>query len=287
MLENPGFIVRRAGPDDVSKAMRLSVAEGWNQTENDWRLLIDSPQNICMLVERGENIIGTTAAMNYSNKIIWIGMVLVDKMFRGQGVSRLLLMNILEQVAPVSVKLDATSEGQPVYKKFNFTDEYAILRMVHPAVNDFAEEENVDILHGPKCLKYGSGIIACDEAIFGAGRTALIEFLLHQYPEKVFLLTHNFLIQGFALGRAGNKYHQIGPVYASNTGDAKGLIAKALKKLINQPVVVDVPADKNHLIEWLVSIGFTMQRRFVRMYRNENVPGIIARQYLVCGPEFG
>ena len=31
-----------------------------------------------------------------------------------------------------------------------------------------------------------------------------------------------------------------------------------------------------------------MQRHFVRMYKKENsFPGIVDKQYLICGPEFG
>jgi len=66
------------------------------------------------------------------------------------------------------------------------------------------------------------------------------------------------------------------------------LIRKALKELINQPVVLDVLNEKEDLINWLNSIGFTMQRQFVRMYKKENsFPGIVNKQYLICGPEFG
>jgi len=49
-----------------------------------------------------------------------------------------------------------------------------------------------------------------------------------------------------------------------------------------------VLSEKEDLISWLHSIGFTMQRHFVRMYKKENLfPGIVNKQYLICGPEFG
>jgi len=95
-------------------------------------------------------------------------------------------------------------------------------------------------------------------------------------------------VSGFALGRDGNKYHHIGPVVSSGTAEAKTLITKALKKLVNQPIVVDVLRDKEDLLDWLSSIGFIEQRYFIRMYKTENtLPGITSNQYLICGPEFG
>ena len=123
---------------------------------------------------------------------------------------------------------------------------------------------------------------------FGANRVQLIEYLLQQYGEKAWKLTRNEIISGIVLGRTGNRFHHVGPVLAQETEDAKILIGRALTDLHQQPVVVDVLCDKHELIDWLNSLGFKEQRRFVRMYRNHNpFPGEINKQYLICGPEFG
>ena len=83
-------------PGDITGSMKLSTAEGWNQTENDWKFLIENPRNTCIVAEYSNAIIGTITAMNYSNKLAWIGMVLVDKEFRGQGASASLLTAVLK-----------------------------------------------------------------------------------------------------------------------------------------------------------------------------------------------
>ena len=133
-MKKTDLIVRPMRPGDIAYAMNLSNAEGWNQTERDWRLFIESPQNVCLVTEYNKKIIGTTTAMNYSDQIAWIGMVLVDQEYRGQGVSKSLLTNILEKLLSCkSIKLDATPAGQQVYTKFGFRDEYPITRMVNPS----------------------------------------------------------------------------------------------------------------------------------------------------------
>ncbi len=105
---------------DISGAMRLSAAEGWNQSEKDWKFLIENPQNICMLAICDEKIIGTTTAINYSNQVAWIGMVLVDAEYRGRGVSKLLLENIFTKSGFIkSVKLDATPQGNRFIKSLD------------------------------------------------------------------------------------------------------------------------------------------------------------------------
>jgi GNAT superfamily N-acetyltransferase len=282
------FILRQMEPGDIESAMKLSTAEGWNQTEKDWKLFIENPENICIAAECDNKVIGTTTAINYSNHVAWIGMVLVDQEYRGQGVSKVLLTNIFKKLEHFeSVKLDATPQGQPVYKKFDFKDEYFIVRMANTSMKNLAQGDD-NRLPEPVQLKHIQEIIALDEYIFGANRTQLIKFLVKEYPGKAWLLKQNNRITGFALGRDGNKYHHIGPVIASTPIDAKILITKALNELTNRPVIVDVLYDKDDLLNWLNSIGFVKQRDFIRMYKKENPhPGITGKQYLICGPEFG
>jgi GNAT superfamily N-acetyltransferase len=287
-MRKADFIIRHIQLSDISGGIRLSTAEGWNQTESDWKLLIENPENICLLAESGKKIIGTTTAINYLNKVAWIGMVLVDKEYRGQGVSKSLLENIFKKLQYCkSIKLDATPAGQPVYQKFGFKNEYFIARMVNPSIKNFPADE-YDIIPEPIELKHIPEIVAFDEFIFGANRSQLIELLINQYPGKGWLLKRDNKIAGFVLGRDGNKYHQIGPLVALLTIDAKILISKALESLSNQAIVVDVLYDKEDLINWLNSVGFIKQRHFVRMYKDKNhFPGEIGKHYLICGPEFG
>jgi len=287
-MRKTDFIVRPMQPGDVVHAMKLSSAEGWNQTEKDWKLLIDSPQNVCLLTEYNKQIIGTTTAMNYANQIAWIGMVLVAKEWRGQGVSKLLLTSILKKLESFpSIKLDATPAGQQVYKNFDFKDEYLIARLITGSMKNLSFDGDTTLAESIR-LKDMEEIIALDEHVFGANRKQLIESLIKGYPHKAWLLKRNNSIAGFALGREGNKYHQVGPVFGSSINDIKMLLRKALKELINQPVVLDVLCEKEDLVTWLSSIGFTRQRHFVRMYKKENsFPGTVNKQYLICGPEFG
>ncbi len=287
-MNKADFKLRPMQLSDIEAGMKLSNAEGWNQTEKDWGLLIGNPENVCMLAEYDKKIIGTTAAINYSNQVAWICMVLVDREYRGHGVSKLLLNSIFKKLQSCkSVKLDATPEGQRVYKKLDFKEEYLIVRMVNVLMNSLPSIDS-DMLPEPVEEKHIQEIIALDKLIFGANRTQLIESLIREYPGKAWLLKRNNLVTGFALGRKGKKFHQIGPVVSSNTTEAKILITQALKGLSNQSVVVDVLCDKEDLLNWLNPIGFTKQRNFVRMYKNENpFPGVIDKQYLICGPEFG
>ena len=287
MTKVENIAIRSMTLNDVKGGMRLSKAEGWNQTENDWRLFIADPNNFCLLAESENKIVGTTTAINYGEEA-WIGMVLVDKEYRGLGISKALLSQIFANLSSSrSLKLDATAAGQPVYQKFGFKNEYLISRMVNVSVKEVpvqVSDSNVEAM-SPDNIEE---IIVLDETVFGVKRKQLIKFLFTEYPAAATVLKREGKIVGFALGREGSRYFQVGPVVASSIADAKDLISTSLMRLANRPVVVDVLCDKKELMDWLNEIGFATQRDFIRMYKDENhFPGNIHMLHLICGPEFG
>lgn len=283
-MQKEAVILRVMEPADIAGAMELSVAAGWNQTIDDWRFLIEDEQNICIAAVDNNKVIGTTVVLDYEGKLGWVGMVLVHTDHRGKGISRRMLQYVIEQYNP-ALKLDATALGEPVYRKFGFENEYSITRMVNNCVGDMALPHNDCI---PAAPRHFPGIIELDAEAFGTGRKKLITYLMERYPGKAIVLEENNRVEGFALGRNGHRYHHIGPVVAATDAKATLLIKQALQKLQGQPVVTDVLSDKQNTIEMLRELGFSEQRRFVRMYRNGNpFAGNTAQLYAIAGPEFG
>ena len=288
MPDNFTFKIRPMITNDLNQAISLSNSEGWNQTEKDWKLLLGNPHNLCNVAESNNKVIGTVTALNHSNKIAWIGMVLVDKSFRGQGVGEMLLTNIIGALKNIdSIKLDATPAGLPLYQKLGFIDEYKIYRMINPSLQKVKKQAfdyepvNID-------LESFSDVLKLDKRIFGAARTYLLQTLLRNYPEKAYLIMRNKKLDGYMFGRDGVRFNYIGPVFAFSPGSARILISKTLESLNNLPVALDILHDKEGIIEWLEMIGFTKQRHFIRMYLKSNsYCGLIKYQYLISGPEFG
>ncbi|MBX3240617.1 MAG: GNAT family N-acetyltransferase [Chitinophagaceae bacterium] len=283
-MQKEAVILRVMEPADIAGAMELSVAAGWNQTTDDWRFLIEDEQNICIAAVDNNKVIGTTVVLDYEGKLGWVGMVLVHTDHRGKGISRRLLQYVTEQYNP-ALKLDATALGEPVYRKFGFENEYSITRMVNNCVGDMALPHNDCI---PAAPRHFPGIVELDAEVFGTGRKKLIAYLMERYPGKAIVQEENNRVEGFTLGRNGHRYHHIGPVVAATDAKATLLVKQALQKLQGQPVVTDVLSDKQNTIEMLRELGFSEQRRFVRMYRNGNLfAGNTAQLYAIAGPEFG
>ncbi len=296
---NTGFPVqiRKMELSDMDGLMRIKNAEGWNQTEKDWELIIKYPHSVNLVAVLEKQIVGTVCAINYKHTVAWIGMMLVDKEFRGRGISKLLLNETIHRLEKcASIKLDATPAGRPVYLKLGFMDEYKLYRMIHPSVTEISLSPG-----SPEAVQAGQAVQAVqvrpgdlpelaefDRNVFGADRAALMKHMYENYPELAWLIRENNKIVGFCLGRRGVKYTQIGPVYASSEAIAKSLIRTAVNCIPGKAVVVDIQAAKTSTIQWLEECGFTSQRFFDRMYLQSNPhPGIIESQYLICGPELG
>ena len=87
--------IRDLKTKDIPEAMKLVLAEGWNQTEKDWKLFLNHPGNVCKCAEIEGKLVGTTTSYNFANKVAWISMMLVNKDYRGQGISSMLLKSVL------------------------------------------------------------------------------------------------------------------------------------------------------------------------------------------------
>jgi GNAT superfamily N-acetyltransferase len=285
--ESPAKL-RKMVLSDMDSLMKLKDAEGWNQLEKDWALLISYRESINLVAVLDDHIVGTITAINYDNTVAWIGMMLVDRDYRGRGISKLLLLDAIDKLNKCrSIKLDATPAGRPVYLKLGFIDEYTLYRMTNPSVSKISLNDDPYKTEQIKSADIPE-VCAFDKKVFGAGRTELIKHLYESYPELAWLIKENNSIAGFCLGRRGQNYTQIGPVYASSSNGVKALIQSATNQLTGLEVVVDICADKSEMKGWLEACGFISQRLFERMYlRNNPHPGIIESQYLISGPELG
>jgi hypothetical protein len=131
-------------------------------------------------------------------------------------------------------------------------------------------------------------VFASDRRVFGADRSALLASFYRRAPELAWTVRRGDAIAGHCFGRPGFRYKQIGPVVAEDEAVARDLVAGCLAGQLGQQVAIDVPRRAEEWMAWLESVGFTIERPFVRMRRGENdCPGIVGREFAIAGPEFG
>jgi predicted N-acetyltransferase YhbS len=254
--------------------------------QHDWELFLKhGPDDCRVAVDENEEVVGTVTTINYENHFTWIGMVLVDPANKRKGIGTQLLQEALQTVPEnQTVKLDATPDGREVYLKLDFKDEYQLIRL-HlddvpvsklQAFNARPMEENdVDIL------------LKSDQKVFGADRRQVLEWIRKASPELAFVVEDENEIAGYCFGRRGHRYIQIGPVIAQHIDDARKVVSAAMQNCVGHEVILDVNQDESWR-DWLFSLGFTEQRRLIRMFRGKNAwPGRPNKQYAILGPELG
>ena len=267
--------------DDIKAGLDLCRSAGWNQLSEDWKLFLALKHNGSRVaIDEHGDVAGTVATIDYGNRFSWIGMVLVHPEKKRQGIGTSLLneaLHILKNME--TVKLDATPAGREVYLKLGFRDEYTLSRMVAQQVDtsSIRRIKNVSI----DDFRW---IEEMDSNVFGADRSSLLKKIHSLYPDLSF--TTGETVASYCFGRKGFNYTQVGPVIADDINDAKVLTLNAIAKK-TQPVVMDV-MHGSPFYEWLLSIGFSEQRKLIRMFKGvNNHPGQPDRQFAILGPEFG
>ena len=89
--------VRTLLAEDVPAAFQLSAQAGWNQTEEDWRMLLDLAPKTCLAIEVKGQLAATTTLLCYGRRLAWIGMVLTKAEFQRRGFAKKLFREALKQ----------------------------------------------------------------------------------------------------------------------------------------------------------------------------------------------
>src|ERR1043166_5775791 len=113
---------------DLPLGMRLSEQAHWNQTDADWRRLLDMQPDGAFVAEWNGKPAGTALTTRFG-PVAWISMVLVDEAQRNQGIGTALVKHALEMLDRdriPAVRLDATTLGQHLYEKLGFVEQFRL-----------------------------------------------------------------------------------------------------------------------------------------------------------------
>jgi GNAT superfamily N-acetyltransferase len=239
-------------PADIPSGMGLKAAAGWNQTEGDWRNLLEISPKTCFGIDCDGELRATTTAICYGRELAWIGMVLTDPEYRGRGLARRLMEHTLEYLRRDGVcwfKLDATAMGRPVYERLGFRDEAVIERWLRkPGAAHLGADST-----GPFVLE-----AALDCEAFGADRDPLLRVLAKFEATSI-------AGAGFAMGRAGSNASYFGPCVARSQDAARDLLAWFLAKHDEESVYWDILAANRDAVELAREFGFERARELMRM----------------------
>ena len=271
---------------DIPSAMKLKESAGWNQTENDWRSLLQLEPLGCFGAELDGELVGTTTTTTYEDDLAWIGMVLVQPERRRQGIATTLMTTALEYLKDkvATIKLDATPAGKFVYEGFGFKTEGLIERWTRNA------DSHGDSCNGGTTLDNETlgELIVLDRDVFKANRSKLIEMLVaNSCAVPVVRRTEEGLLSGYALSRRGSKADYVGPVVSQDASEVGTLLDQLLAKLTGRPLYFDFNTSCICDPTVLVERGFKKERDLIRMHYGEPSPSTSSFVIGIAGPEVG
>jgi GNAT superfamily N-acetyltransferase len=279
--------VREMAPPDVAAAFRLSRASGWNQTEADWRFLLEENRGRFVVAMRDGVVVGTGGASCYAGRLAWVCMILVDAAARGRGIGSAIVSAVLDRVADMeTIGLDATPGGRPVYERLGFAPVSGLLRVGGAA--DVASRAHGAGEARPVEASDLDAILRLDREAFGADRSRAIVWARAQAPALAWCAMDKGRIEGYCFGRQGDRSAHIGPVVAPSAKAACALVARAAGSVPGQDLMLDVPTSAPEWPAALHEMGLREQRPFTRMYRaGAAPPGRPELVFAAFGPELG
>src|SRR5262249_28588078 len=160
---------------ELGEAEALGGEAGWNQTAADWRIFLDLGQ--VFAVRADGRVVATAATLPYQ-RFGWISMVLVTAEFRRRGLaSRLMRRCIDTLVAAGRVPvLDATPNGQQVYRSLGFKDTWGYQRLTRREPNGATADASPagETTIAPIADAVWPALCPYDAAAFGSDRAALL-----------------------------------------------------------------------------------------------------------------
>jgi len=286
---------------DVPLGMRLKEQAGWNQTEADWRRVLALEPEGCFVAEMAGRRVGTTATSVFDS-VGWLSLVLVDASVRGRGVGTQLLQHALDYLEGrrvVTVRLDATPLGRPIYERLGFVAEYELARFTGTVVggessvavvSDAAQSTETSAIVVPAGAEHLEAIVELDRGATGTNRRPLIERMWQERPHAMRIAVDRGQVAGYAWLHPGSQFMHVGPVVAQDAWAGRALLAALLQSFPTcaaDPILLDVPVDNRPAMLWAESHNLREQRRLTRMRRGGAVHDRPEQLWAGFGPEKG
>ena len=290
MQETGQIEIRLLFESDIPALMQLKEFASWNQTESDWRCLLRLEPRGCFGGLLDGSLVGTTTTTTYGRELAWIGMVLVNPEYRRRGIATQLIKTALDYLSGkvMTVKLDATPEGQPVYESLGFEVESLIERWAGIALATPVRGSNKIETAAQLDIETRHELLALDRRAFCADRSTLIEILINNAcVAPVLAREADGRLSGYALARRGSQVDYIGPVVTTDAEQAAPLLDRVLDQLSGRQICVDVNSDFEQGARVLADHGLVKQRDLIRMCYGTESRTTSPWVFAIAGPEVG
>lgn len=262
MTASRSFDLRDMTARDLPAALALSQLVNWPHRLEDWQLAHSVGQGLVAVSD--DRIVGTAMWWSCDGRIARLGMVIVDPTLQRSGIGHALMQSILDRITASTVMLNATQQGEPLYRRLDFQDTGSIVQHQSAAFSAPTAPLRAGMRVRPLDRDDRPRLVDLDALAGGARRENVIAALIE--TGDAIVLEDAGTVVGFAVCRRFGRGHLIGPVVARNAVDAKALIAHWIGLRAAAFLRIDVPGDCG-LSSWLEQAGLARVDEVVTMVR--------------------
>ncbi len=273
--------------NDILGLRDLSASVGWDYDEQEINTVITSGKIYGHKNAEGK-IVSSAAIIPYDTDLASIGMVIVNKDYRGLGLGKKVTQKCIDSVSKeTSIMLISTEEGKPLYENLGFkTVDY-----VHKLLCESYIPNKLIVNKEVTIERYNSNdfnkIIELDSAAFGDKRSKFLLNRINQSKQCLVVRDKTGKIIGFGLSILGPLNLILGPIVAPNFETA-ALLIKELASKHPGNLRIDMPSGNNELMSFLEKCGFAKTSEPPIMIKNSmNMPFRNHELFAIAAQVFG
>ncbi len=272
---------------DVVGLIDLSTSVGWDYDEHEIGTVLSSGKIFGHKNAQGK-IVSCAAIIPYDNSIASVGMVIVNKAYRGLGLGKKATQKCLDSVsADIKVMLIATEEGKLLYQNMGFTTVNYVHKYLCNSykITDDKNKPNTTIEKYSE--KDFAGIVDLDEAAFGDSRRCFLTNRIKQSRECLVVKDRKANITGYGISILGPVNLIIGPIVAPNDQTA-ALILDRLASDYQGKLRIDVPPNQDKFMYFLEQSGFVkVNQPPIMAINTDSLPPRDDNLYAIAAQVFG
>lgn len=204
-------IIRKMKMPEIEVAAYLAYVEGWNPGIADgWAFYQADPAGF-FIAEIDGVAAGCISAVKYSEKFGFIGLYVVEPLYRGTTAGTQLALAALDYLKGCNIGIDGVIERVSNYEKLGFSQAYRNARFEGIGNNYKISPKLIDALEIDRNLLY-----EYDKLCFPAERKMFLDAWLEMPNVHSFAFMDNNVLRGWGAIRKCRKGYKIGPLFADN-----------------------------------------------------------------------
>src|SRR5215470_2305609 len=275
--------IRTMRPDEISIAIDLAAAEGWNPGLADADCFAAVSRDGFFIGELDGTPVATVSCVNYGASFAFLGLYIVREHVRGRGHGLRMWNAAIAHAGPRVIGLDGVVAQQQNYRKSGFKLAYANVRYGGTvAAPDARRTGVVALTEVPLAF-----VEAYDSMVFPAPRAAFLRAWIGSPGHVGRALVRDGRLAAWGVIRPCRTGSKIGPLVGDDRDAVEAVLAALLASSPNSEIFLDVPSINRDAIALAEDLGLAPVFETARMYTGEIPPLRLERLFGVTTFELG